>query len=97
MKLDSPRSEHAAHQLGAWVVPETHPANFELSETFGEHTFFLDGEGLSIVEPKDGRFDSEVELARVVRLAAWADEERTELTPHARQETEFLVVVDEAA
>jgi hypothetical protein len=97
MKLTSPRSAHAAHQIDAWVVPEDHPANQSLSETFGEHTFFLDGEGLSVVEPRGRTADGAVELARVVRLAAWVDEERTGLAPHTPQETEFLVVVDEAA
>jgi hypothetical protein len=97
MKLTLPRSAHAAHQIDAWVVPEDHPANQSLSETFGEHTFFLDSEGLSVVEPKGMTADGAAELARVVRLAAWADEERTELTPHTPKETEFLIVVDEAA
>ncbi|THD46228.1 MAG: hypothetical protein E7774_06585 [Bradyrhizobium sp.] len=97
MKLTPPRSAHAARQLEAWVVPDAHPANQSLSETFGEHTFFLDGEGLSVIEPRGVTADGATELARVVRLASWADEERTALAPHTPQETEFLVVVDEAA
>ena len=38
MKLSALRSAQAAKQLESWVVPETHPANPSLCETFGEHT-----------------------------------------------------------
>ena len=77
------------------MVPETHPANLSLCETFGDHTFFLDSEGLVIAEPSEG--ESETELARVVKLAAWADDERTELSPQPREDTGLLIVLSEAA
>ncbi len=80
-------------------MPETHPASPALCETFGEHTFFLDSEGLSIVEPSEPEAEpqSATELARIVKLAAWADEQRTELAPHSREETGMLIVLSEAA
>lgn len=99
MKLSILRSAQAARQLDSWVVPETHPANLSLCETFGEHTFFLDSEGLAIVEPSEPEVEPEaaVELARIVKLATWADDERTELAPHPREETGLLIVLSEAA
>jgi len=99
MKLSALHSAQAARQLDSWVVPETHPANPSLRETFGEHTFFLDTEGLSIVEPSEPEAEPEsaVELARIVKLAAWVDDERTELEPHEREETGLLIVLSEAA
>lgn len=95
MKLSPLHSAQAARQLDSWVVPETHPANLSLCEAFGEHTFFLDSEGLVIAEPNEA--DNETELARVVKLAAWADEARTELAPHPREDTGLLIVLSEAA
>ena len=53
MKLSASLTAQAARQLNSWVVPETHPANLSLCETFGEHTFFLDSEGLVIAEPSE--------------------------------------------
>jgi len=97
MKLSSVHSAKAASQLDSWVVPETHPANLSLSEVFGDHTFFLDGEGLSIVEPSEAEAEGDAELARIVKLAAWADDERTLLAPHPREETGLVIVLDEAA
>ena len=95
MKLSAMHTAQAARQLDSWVVPEMHPANLSLCETFGEHTFFLDSEVLVIAEPSDA--DSETELARVVKLARWADEARTELAPHPREDTGLLIVLSEAA
>ena len=53
MKLSAMHTAQAARQLDSWVVPETHPANLSLCETFGDHTFFLDSEGLVIAEPSE--------------------------------------------
>ena len=61
MKLSPLHTAQAARQLDSWVVPETHPANLSLCETFGEHTFFLDSEGLVIAEPSEA--ENETELA----------------------------------
>ena len=95
MKLSASHTAQAAKQLDSWVVPETHPANPSLCETFGDHTFFLDAEGLVIAEPSEA--EDAAELARIVKLAAWADEARTELAAHPREETGLLIVLSEAA
>jgi len=95
MKLSAMHTAQAARQLDSWVVPETHPANPSLCETFGEHTFFLDSEGLVIAEPTES--EDAADLARVVKLAVWADDARTELAPQPREETGLLIVLSEAA
>ncbi|MGD1017480.1 MAG: hypothetical protein ABR863_13760 [Roseiarcus sp.] len=101
MKLSALHTAQAARQLDSWVVPETHPANLSLCETFGDHTFFLDSEGLVIAEPSEsanaGESADAVELARIVKLAAWADDARTELAPQPREDTGLLIVLSEAA
>ncbi len=95
MKLSAIHTAQAARQLDSWVVPETHPANLSLCETFGDHTFFLDSEGLVIAEPSEA--ETADELARIVKLAVWGNEARTELAPHPREDTGLLIVLSEAA
>ena len=97
MKLSALHTAQAARQLDSWVVPETHPVNPSLCETFGDHTFFLDSEGLVIAEPSESEDADAAELARIVKLAAWADDARTELAAHPREDTGLLIVLSEAA
>lgn len=99
MKLTQPRLDRALSQLNAQAVPENHPVMAQLSNLFGDHTFFLDAEGLTIIEPAKPRDDGagEAEKGQVVKLASWVDETRASLAPHAREYTEIVVVLDRAA
>jgi hypothetical protein len=51
MKLTEARIDSALSQLEAQAIPENHPATVQLGELFGDHTFFLDSGGLTILEP----------------------------------------------
>ena len=51
MKLTTEMVSQTLTQFEAQPIPEHHPAVPELNKIFGDHTFFLDGDGLSIVEP----------------------------------------------
>jgi len=89
MKMNSAQIEQTLHQFDAQAIPAGHPAMPQLARLFGDHTFFLDSEGLSIVEPleaeqNDGR-------GIVVNLASWADETRASLEPHEPEPTELVV------
>ena len=53
MKLNSTLVETTLSQFEAQVIPDTHPAASELNRLFGDHTFFLDRNGLNIVEPAE--------------------------------------------
>ena len=53
MRLTDALVERTVSQSGAQAIPDTHPAVPQLSELFGDHTFFLDDSGLLIVEPTD--------------------------------------------
>ncbi len=53
MKLSSAQVEHTLTQFEAHVIPEDHPLVQKLNELFGDHTFFLDGNGLNVVEPNE--------------------------------------------
>ena len=90
MKLTAAQVEYALTQFEAHAVPETHPAFPQLSGIFGDHTFFLDSNGLNIVEPME---DSAHE-ARVVNLAHWSDPGLTSLAPHEPQPTEAVVALE---
>ena len=54
MKWTSAQIERTLSQFEAQAVPESHPVLTRLNELFGDHTFFVDSDGLSIVEPIDG-------------------------------------------
>ena len=81
MKLTADRVEQARAQMNADVVPENHPVLQELSDLFGEHTFFLNADGLTIVEPPP-RYGSGITQCQVVHLANWTDASLTGLAPH---------------
>jgi hypothetical protein len=53
MKLNSAQVEQTLTQFEAQVIPEDHPLVPELNELFGDHTLFLDGNGLNVVEPNE--------------------------------------------
>lgn len=57
MKLSTMRIQQALDQFGSdtAVIPESHPKAGELEDIFGAHTFFLDKEGLEIIEPVAAR------------------------------------------
>jgi hypothetical protein len=51
MKLTSAQVERTLGQIEARAIPEDHPVVSQLNHLFGEHTFFLDFNGLNIAEP----------------------------------------------
>ena len=91
MKLTSAQVERTLTQFEAQAVPANHPAVAQLSEMFGDHTFFLDSNGLNIVEPIEAGPDTGTQPAQVVNLANWADETLTKLAPHEPEPTNAVV------
>lgn len=79
MKLNAAQLPKIEEQIGVKAVPEEHPVTPNLKEAFGDHTFFLDAEGLNIVEPGPS---PESSSGNVVKLASWASQERTKLVSH---------------
>jgi len=91
MKLTSAQVERTLMQFEAQAVPSNHPAVPQLSEMFGDHTFFLDSNGLNIVEPVEAGPDTGTQPVQVVNLANWADETLTRLAPHEPEPTSAIV------
>jgi hypothetical protein len=77
-------------QFEAQAIPDNHPSMPELNRTFGDHTFFLDGEGLHIVEPMVPT-DGALAAGKVVRVASWQDADRTSLVAHGPEPTDVVV------
>jgi hypothetical protein len=93
MKLNSAQVEQALTQFEAHVVPDDHPMVPKLNEMFGDHTYFLDGNGLNVVEPSDGTHAG-APVGTVVNLADWSDADMTSLAPHKPEPTELLIVLE---
>ena len=53
MRLNSTQVKQTMSQIDAQVLPDDHPAVTQLNTLFGDHTFFLDGEGLKVLEPAE--------------------------------------------
>jgi hypothetical protein len=92
MKLTSAQVERALSQFDADAVPDDHPAIPQLNRLFGQHTFFLSGNGLNIVEPAESP-RMEAQSAMVVNIASWTDGNRTGLEPHEPEPTDVVVML----
>lgn len=78
MKLNAAQQSHVEEQLGIEALAEENPAMEKLKEVFGEHTFFVDADGLNIVEQHPEEQGSN---GAIVKLASWA-EDHTQLRVH---------------
>jgi hypothetical protein len=90
MRLTSEQVERTLSQFEGQPIPEDHPVVPQLSKLFGDHTFFLDGNGLNVVEPTDDG----ARTGTVVNLADWANADLTSLAPHEPQPTDVIVEFD---
>jgi hypothetical protein len=90
MKLSDRGVDRTLDQFDAEPLPENHPALPQLTEVFGEHTFFLDDSGLVILEPTNGRD----ETGQVVKLASW-NPDHTSLKPHEPERTDVMIELSE--
>ena len=92
MKLASAIIERTLDQFEAEALPDNHPAVPQLSELFGDHTFFLDTNGLNIVEPAESS-RAGVQTWKVVKLASWKDAAQTSLTSHKPEPTNVVIAL----
>lgn len=92
MRLNDTQVKQTLSQFEAQVLPEDHPAVTQLSSLFGDHTFFLDGGGLKVLEPNEAGADGQ--SGEVVSLADWSDATLTSLKPHEPQSTGVMVALE---
>ena len=98
MRLNAVQVKQTLSQMNAQVLPEDHPAVGQLSDMFGDHTFFLDESGLKVLEPTKsaGADSTEAQTGDVVSLADWNDASLTSLKPHEPELTGEVVVFKES-
>ena len=72
MKLNSMQVELALNQFEGSAIPDDDPLVPMLSELFGDHTFFLNSDGLNVVEVNEST-DACVHVGTVVNIANWTD------------------------
>jgi hypothetical protein len=90
MKLAAALVERTLRRFEAEVLPDDHPAVLQLSELFGDHTFFLDDSGLSILEPAEPTAAGSP-AGKVVKLGCWADPDQTKVTTHDPEPTDLVI------
>jgi hypothetical protein len=91
MKLTSAQVERTLGQIEAHAIPDDHPVVPRLNDLFGEHTFFLDGNGLNIVEPAESAEAGIVQSAKIVNLAHWNADDGLE--PHEPRPTDVVIML----
>ena len=94
MKMDATQIERTLNQFDAQAIPPGHPVIPQLQRLFGDHTYFLDKNGLNIVEPVDTEEQTDSGLAVVVNLANWTDASAASLEPHEPESTELVVKLE---
>src|SRR6516162_3290643 len=94
MKLNSAQVQQTLGQFEARVIPDEDPVIAQLNELFGEHTFFLDRNGLNIVEPTEATAGAVAESAKVVNLASWSDDDPTGLELHEPEATDIVITFE---
>jgi hypothetical protein len=91
MKLTSTQIERTLSQFEAKALPDSHPVVPQLNELFGDHTFFLDNNGLNIVEPTANAPEAAAQAGVIVNIANWGDPNLTSLAPHEPEVTGTVV------
>jgi hypothetical protein len=91
MQLTSTQVKRTLSQYEAEAIPINHPALPQLTQLFGDHTFFLDRTGLNILEPADSDPGADVRSCKVVNLANWNDASPPSLEPHEPMMTDVIV------
>lgn len=89
MKLSSEQVKVVEERTGLQPIPEENPAMSQLKENFGDHTFYVDDNGLYVLET-DGEAPDGENHATAVQVASWTDENRTALQAHEPQVTDAV-------
>jgi hypothetical protein len=101
MKLNTAQVARTERQLQVEILPDDHPLMPQLNRIFGEHTYFLDSNGLNIVEPATQALDVELaepaskmnmgQVGVVVNLANWTDTNPPKLEAHEPELTSSTI------
>lgn len=81
MQLTKAQSARIEAKTGGEAIQRNSTLDKKLVKAFGAHTFFKSAKGLFIVEPTTDPDRPDRKLVRRIRVASWANAEKTELTP----------------
>jgi hypothetical protein len=88
MKLTSDQIERAVDRLDVAAVANAPDLMAQLVELYGDHTFFVDADGLHILEMVDeDEGGAGGDVLTLVQLAAWSDETMSEVVTHEPRAT----------
>jgi hypothetical protein len=97
MKLNAAQVARTTSQLEVKALPEDHPLVPQLNELFGDHTYFLDGKGLNIVEPADAGPELAAanlsEMGVLVNVANWTGSNPPKLEVHEPELTDNTIAL----
>lgn len=82
MKLTDPQIAQVKEQIGVEPVPAGSQTTELLTKHFGDHTFYVDEQGLHIFQSEETEPESGPCNVRPVRVASWANEKKDALAPH---------------
>jgi hypothetical protein len=95
MKLNTAQVARTESQLQIEALPDDHPLVPQLNRIWGDHTYFIDGNGLNIVEPAPAALNvarSDVgQVGVVINLAYWTDSNPPKLEAHEPELTNSTV------
>ena len=92
MKLKESQVDQVLDRLPAEVIPDDHPTVPQLEQVFGPHTFFIGSEGLHVVERGGGGDDAGAQATYLVKVAHWADDQKTSLVPQDAEVTDTVEI-----
>jgi hypothetical protein len=95
MRLNMAQVARTVSQLQVEALPDDHPLVPQLNRIFGDHTYFLDGNGLNIVEPTPAALNVPAsnigETGVVVNIANWTGADPPKLEVHEPELTDSTV------
>jgi hypothetical protein len=91
VKLSPAQAHRVELQIDGRAVPDPVALASQLQDAFGDHTFFVDSDGLNIVEPSPVG----AEVGKVMQVGEWADDEHSKLRVHPPTPTETIVELGE--
>lgn len=94
MKLNATQVKQTLTQMDARVLPDDHPAVGKLIELFGDHTFFLDGSGLKVLEAAEPA-KADTQAGEIVSLAEWSDSTSSSLRAHKPTPTGVVIALNQ--
>lgn len=82
MKLNAAQIDIVEQQVSVRPIEDDSPAMPQLKEVFGDHTFYVDANGLHVLEVLPEDMDgAQPGTAAIIQIAEWTNEDKNALAP----------------